>query len=81
MNLKEALNNSLWKQHKIGYLYSMKNRDSSISMNWKIVYYPLFEDHKGEQFGEPRVLIERPMERGIDFREVPIRFLSIMQKA
>ncbi len=76
MNLDEALDNPLWKSHRIGNIYSMRNRDGGISEGWKIAYYPLFESHKGEKYNEPRVLIERPMQNGIDFREVPIRFLS-----
>lgn len=78
MKLQQALNNPLWKSHKIGNIYSMKNRDGSISDGWEIAYYPLFQVLKGGEWievDEPRVLIEKPMKGGIDFREVPIRFL------
>lgn len=43
---------------------------------WKIAYYPIFECGKtGEQYKEPRALVERPIEKGIDFREVPLRYI------
>jgi len=78
LKLYKALNNPLWKSHKIGDVYSMQNRDGSLSKGWKIAYYPLFGTYKNEQwieFNEPRALIERPIKNGIDFREVPVRFL------
>lgn len=65
--------------HKIGDIYSMTNRDGSKSEGWKIAYYPLtgtYKEGKWVDFKEPRALIERPMKEGIDFREVPIRFLE-----
>ena len=80
MNLTEALNNPLWLNHKIGNTYSMINMDKSTSDGWKIAYYPLFENHRGEQYKEPRALIERPMMGGTDFREVAMRYLTIAQK-
>ena len=44
---------------------------------WKIAYYPIFENGKtGEKYEEPRALIERPMNEGIDFREIPLRYLT-----
>ena len=44
---------------------------------WKIVYYPIFENGKTKEFyDEPRALVEKPMIGGIDFREVPLRYLS-----
>jgi len=83
MDLEEALNNQLWKKHKLGDTYSMLNRDGSESGTWKIAYYPLFGTYKGEgedknwiDFKEPRALIEQPIEDGIDFREVPLRYLN-----
>ena len=74
--LKIALNNKLWKSHQIGDVYEMDGVPG-----WKIAYYPLFENGKtGEQYGEPRALIEKPAifhgEKGIDFREVPLRYLK-----
>lgn len=82
MQLQEALNNPLWKAHKIGNIYSMRNRNGSVSEGWKIAYYPLFESYKNGkliEFNEPRVLIERPMDKGIDIREIPIRFLNYVE--
>lgn len=44
---------------------------------WKIAYYPIFEDGKTNKvYEEPRCLIEKPIEGGIDFREVPLRYLN-----
>lgn len=73
MNLKEALNNPIWQYHKIGDKYLMHG-DKDI---WMIAYYPIFEDGKtGEKYTEPRALVEKPIKGGIDFREVPMRYLS-----
>lgn len=72
MNLKQALSNPICVNHKIGNTYSMDGVNG-----WKIAYYPIFENGKtGEQYAEPRALIERPINGGIDFREVPLRYLS-----
>jgi hypothetical protein len=71
MNLQEALIDKLWLSHKIGDVYSMDGKSG-----WKISYYPIFENNKTKEvYEEPRALIERPMENGIDFREVPLRYL------
>lgn len=68
----EALNHPIWKAHKIGNVYSMDGQSG-----WKIAYYPIFEDGKtGVKYDEPRALVERPMPKGTDFREVPLRYLS-----
>ncbi|MFZ1807946.1 MAG: hypothetical protein WAU36_12010 [Cyclobacteriaceae bacterium] len=70
--LDKALNNELWKSHKITDTYTM----DGIS-GWKIAYYPIFECGKSrELYKEPRALVERPIKNGIDFREVPLRYLS-----
>ena len=79
MKLQEALKLPLWVNHKIGDVYSMRNRDGNISSGWKIAYYPLFQTLKNGcwiELDEPRALIERPLNNGTDFREVPIRFLT-----
>ena len=73
MNLQEALNNPKWINHKIGDTYTMDGKPEL----WKIAYYPIFENGKtGEIYQEPRVLIEKPILDGIDFREVPLRYLK-----
>lgn len=73
MNLKQALNDPKWINHKIGFTYTMDGKPAL----WKIVYYPLFENGKtGETYEEPRALIEKPISHGIDFREVPLRYLQ-----
>jgi len=65
--------------HKIGDIYSMVNRNGSKSEGWKIAYIGLtgtYKDGEWIDFKEERALIERPMENGIDFREVPMRYLK-----
>ena len=69
MNLQEPL----YINHKIGDIYTM---DGKIEY-WKISYYPIFQDNKTKvDYDEPRALIEKPMQGGIDFREVPLRYLT-----
>lgn len=73
--LREALENDLWVNHRIGDTYSMTNVNKSIDKGWKIVYYPLFGTYKNgvwQAHFEPRALIEK----GLDFREVPTRYLT-----
>jgi hypothetical protein len=54
--LEKALNNPIWKAHKIGQEYMMDGQ-----AGWKIAYYPIFEDgHTTEKYSEPRALVERP---------------------
>lgn len=73
MNLSNALSHETWITHKIGDTYTMDSKPDL----WKIAYYPILEDGKtGEVYPEPRALIERSMEKGIDFREVPLRYLT-----
>ncbi len=71
------------RDHRIGNIYSMVNRDGSSSGQWKIVYYPLPGTYEGPEgnkvwvgFDEPRALIEQPIKGGTDFREVPLRYLE-----
>ena len=62
-----------WLDHKIGNVYSMDGVSG-----WKIVYYPINEDGKtGKPYDEPRALVEKPIKGGTDFREVPLRYLSL----
>ena len=78
-DLDIALINPLWQNHEIGNKYILVNRNGSKDSGWKIAYYPLpgtYRNGKWIEFDEPRALIERPMEGGTDFREVPIRFLT-----
>lgn len=76
--LKKSLSDEKWVNHIIGNTYQMDGKKDE----WKIVYYPIFEDAKtGEQYDEPRALIEKPLigklgeKIGTDFREVPLRYL------
>lgn len=66
-----------YKDHKIGNTYTMDGKTEP----WQIAYYPITEDGKtGEKYQEPRALIERPIKGGIDFREVPLRYLTLINK-
>ena len=61
------------ENHKIGDTYTMDGKPE----HWKVAYFYIQEDGKtGEVYNEPRVLIERPMKGGTDFREVPERYLT-----
>lgn len=72
--LLEAQNDPLWESHKIGNEYLLKGSDKI----WKIAYYPIFFNGKtGEVYKEPRAVVETPIEGGIDFREVPLRYLTL----
>ena len=73
MSLTEALSNPLWLKHKTGNEYTMDG-----SGCWKIAYYPIFEDGRTKEvYKEPRALIETPLTKGTDFREVPLRYLTL----
>lgn len=79
MQLKNALDNPLWKSHKPGDKYKMSDVNGKMTEGWRITYYPLFGTYKDEQwmdFTEPRALIEKPMTGGFDFREIPLRYLE-----
>ena len=61
------------KEHQLGNVYTMDGNPEL----WKIAYYPINENGKtGEQYNEPRALIEKPIKNGTDFREVPLRYLT-----
>lgn len=73
IDLQKALANKVWREHKLGDTYTMDGYPEK----WNIAYYPIFEDGKTKEvYDEPRALIERPMVGGINFREVPLRYLS-----
>jgi len=55
--------------------YTMDNKPEL----WKITYYPITMDNKTKEvYDEPRALIERPIPNGIDLREVPLRYLTLV---
>ena len=70
---------NLYDSHKIGDLYSMDGKGE-----WKIAYYPILADYFGNEYGEPRALMERPAMfegvKGTDFREVPLRYINRIKK-
>jgi hypothetical protein len=71
--IKLALKDPAWLSHKIGDVYQMDGKPEF----WKIAYYPILEDGRnGKEYDEPRALVEKPIQGGIDFREVPLRYLS-----
>ena len=71
--LNKALNNPKWFNHQIGDTYTMDDKPEL----WLITYYPIFENSKtNKPYDEPRALIERPIEGGTDFREIPLRYLT-----
>lgn len=72
MKLIQALSDLKWINHKIGTIYSMDGVSG-----WKIAYYPILEDGKTKEvYSEPRALVEKPIQGGTDFREVPLRYLK-----
>ena len=72
-SLTNTLSHPLWVSHKLEDTYRMDNKPDQ----WKISYYPIFRDGRtGQQYEEPRALVEKPIEGGIDFREVPLRYLT-----
>lgn len=76
-SLSQALADKTWLAHKLGDEYQMDMKPDK----WKIAYYPIFENGKtNEPYTEPRALVEKPIEGGIDFREVPLRYLSKVTK-
>lgn len=82
--LNEALSHPLWLNHQIDNLYRMEG-EKERGKHWKIAYYPIFEDYHGEPYGEPRALVETNAifqgKEGIDFREVPLRYLTHVYKS
>lgn len=73
MTLYKALSNEVWRKHIKGDNYTMDGKPDT----WNIAYYPIFECGKTKEvYEEPRALIERPIKGGIDFREVPLRYLN-----
>ena len=77
--LHTALSDPKWLNHEIGDLYTLINRGGGRSEGWKIAYYPIFQSLKSgkwTELEEARVLIEKPITEGIDFREVPFRYLE-----
>ena len=68
-----ALNNPTWKKHSIGDVYLMDGKETE----WKIAYYPIFSNGKtNTEYSEPRALVETPILNGIDFREIPLWYLT-----
>ena len=67
--------------HKVGDKYTMDGKPEQ----WQLSYYPLLEDGKTrEVYSEPKALIEQPSDwngvKGTDFREVPLRYLTILNQ-
>ena len=74
--MMNAKNHPLYLSHKIGDVYTMDGKPDL----WKIACYPILECGKsGEVYQEPRALVEKPILGGIDFREIPLRYLTRKQ--
>jgi hypothetical protein len=72
-----SMSKTTYQNHKIGDEYQMDGKPDK----WKIAYYPILEDGKtGEIYEEPRALVEKPIPGGTDFREVPLRYLTKINK-
>lgn len=71
-----------FNKHNIGDFYWLQNRNGSVEMYWKLAYsHPLPGTYKKGiwiDYTEPYALIEKPLNEGVDIREVPIRFLTRM---
>ena len=75
-SLQLALEDPVYKAHKVGNSYSMKG-DKDL---WKIAYYPLFGTYKNGnwvEFESPKALVEKPIPNGTDLREIPLHFLTL----
>lgn len=76
--LEQALNHPVWKAHKRNEsVYFMDGKKDK----WKIVYYPIFQDGKTQEYyDEPRALMQNIDKDGFWNKEVPLRYLSLMEK-
>ena len=74
INLKQALSHPIWKAHKRNKsIYTMDGKKD----NWQIVYYPIFQDGKTQEFyDEPRALVQNIDQDGFWSKEVPLRYLQ-----
>ena len=74
----KALKDSIWVNHKISDVYTMANTNGKQDFGCKIAYYPIFGTYKNEvyvPFDSPQALVEKLLDGGIDFREIPLHFL------
>lgn len=70
--LQEALNDPKWISHKIGNKYTMDGKPDL----WEIVYYPIFQNGKTQEFyNEPRALMQNVDKGGFWSKEAPLRYL------
>lgn len=71
--VRKDLGDPIWVNHKIGDTYTMDGKPDL----WKIAYYPIFECGKtGEEYNEPRALMEKVGVEGFWSKEVPLRYLT-----
>lgn len=65
-----------FQKRKLGDLFKVKGSGKQ----WKVAYYPINENGEtNEDYPEPRALMETPIEGGIDFREMPLRYVEIVK--
>jgi hypothetical protein len=74
--LVKALLDPVYLSHNPGDRYTMDGKG-----HWTMTYYPFLLDVKtGKEYQEPKALMECPKTfgnvKGIDFREVPLRYLK-----
>ncbi len=71
--LNKALSNPLWVSHEKGDWYIMDGKPDL----WIIVYYPLFQNGKTQEYyKEPRALMQSIERKGFWSKEVPLRYLT-----
>jgi hypothetical protein len=70
----------IFSMHIIGDFYLFENRNGTKEYGWKLAYsHPITGTYKKGQwveYAEPYALIEKPVNGGIDIREIPARFLK-----
>jgi len=76
MNIEKALSNPIWLSHQPNKsIYTMDGKPD----RWVLIYYPLFECGKsGEKYEEPRALMQNIDKPGFWHKEVPLRYLSLL---
>ena len=74
IDLEQALKHPIWKAHKRNEsVYFMDGK----SDRWQIVYYPIFQDGKTQEYyKEPRALAQNIDKGGFWSKEVPLRYLK-----
>lgn len=76
--LKISLEHPIWVNHIRNV--SLYNMDGKFE-RWRLVYYPIFSDGKtNEEYVEPRALMQNIEQKGFWSKEVPLRYLNLINK-